>query len=250
MAFIETLTLRAQNPDAQRRFYCDVLGMTELPDGRVRYAETEMAIQFEQARAPYVAERSDLYWKIALSVPDIELAQQQLLAAGVACSTPAQFRDVGYLAKFMDPEGFVIELIDHHFEGARPGTWDAPDPKKLGGGAHLSLLTLRCADIAAVEPGVLNWGMVPLSVQPVTPFGFTLYFYAATQERPPNADLTAVENRTWVYQCPYTVLEIQHVHELEAPTQPTPDAAGYAGVSIRAERETEANSALGIRSVG
>ncbi|MEX0286730.1 MAG: VOC family protein [Paracoccaceae bacterium] len=226
---LDSLTLRVLDPEGQRRFYRDVIGMSDLESGRVGFSEGEMALAFAPASTPYEPSPSDLYWKIALSVPDLDLAFTQLVAKGVDVTEPRQFRDVGYLAKFTDPEGFSVELIDHHFQGDRPAT--ALDETLLGGGAHLSLLTLRSSDITAIEPDILDWGMVPLSVQPVEPFGFTLYFYAFTDERPPNPDLNAVENRTWTYQRPYTVLEIQHVYDLEQETLPEEGAAGYAGAS-------------------
>eukprot|EP00438_Fugacium_kawagutii_P006511 Skav209104 [mRNA] locus=scaffold179:131723:132052:+ [translate_table: standard] len=49
-----------------------------------------------------------------------------------------------------------------------------------------------------------------LSVQPVEPHRFTLYFLAYTEENPPKSDLEAVENREWLWQRPYTTLELQH----------------------------------------
>lgn len=230
MAGLETLRLRVRDPEAQRAFYCSVLGMRDQGEGRVGYAASEVALRFEQAEAAYAPRATDLYWKIAISVPNIEQAVQQLEARGVVCTAPRQFEDVGYLAHFADPEGFAIELIDHHFQGDRPAQFD--DPDRLGGGAHISLVTLRCADIAAVEPALLSWGMKVLSVQPVTSRGFTLHFYAATGEVPPDADVQAVENRTWVYQRPYTVLEIQHPQALTQETAPPAGAAGYAGLTV------------------
>jgi len=212
MAKIETLTLRVSDRNAQRKFYRDTLGMDDLGDGRIGYNHQETALQFVQADAPYNPQLNDLYWKIALSVPDIDLACAQLEEHGIECTEPTQFRDVGYLAKFTDPEGFTIELIDHWFKGERPMA--RHDETRLGGGAHLSLVTLRTADIAAVEPEIIACGMKPISVQPVDPYGFTLYFYAFTDETPPNPDLSAVENRTWVYRRPYTVLELQHVYAM------------------------------------
>lgn len=231
MAKLETLVLRVSDPAAQVAFYRDVLGMSELGDGRVGYGGAEAAIRFEQASQPYDAQRSDLYWKIALSVPDIELAVQQLRARGVTCSDPKQFRDVGYLAHATDPEGFVIELLDHHFQGQRPSGY-VVDRARLGGGAHFSLITLRCGNLAAVEPQLFEQGMAMLSVQDVSAYGFTLYFYAFTDEQPPNPDFSAIENRSWVYRRPYTVLEIQHDHALEAEVKPDAGAAGYVRTEV------------------
>lgn len=201
------------------------------------YAPKETALRFVKAEAPYTPQSAELYWKIALAVPDIDLAYAQLQNAGVPCTAPSQFRDVGYLAKAIDPEGFTIELIDHWFQGDRPT--GQRNIQLLGGGAHLNLLTLRTSDIAAVEPDILGWGMKPLSIQPVDPYGFTLYFYAFTDETPPNSYLKAIENRTWVYQRPYTVLEIQHVHGLDAVISPSKWASGYEGASIKSSDHME-----------
>ena len=231
MAKLDTLTLRVTDPDAQRQFYRDALGMSDQGGDRLGYTPEETALRFVKAEAAYRPQPADLYWKIAIAVPDIDLAYTQLQKAGVPCTAPSQFRDVGYLAKAVGPEGFTIELIDHWFKGDRP---DFQRKVHLfGGGAHLNLLTLRTADMAAVEPNILSWGMKPVSIQPVDPYGFTLYFYGFTDETPPNSDLTAVENRIWLYQRPYTILEVQHIHELDAVTSPSKQAGGYGGATIK-----------------
>ena len=64
-------------------------------------------------------------------------------------------------------------------------------------------------------------GLRLLSVQPVTQFGFTLHFWAYTDETPPSPDLESVGNREWLWQIqPYTTLEFQHVEGLK-PTSIT-----------------------------
>ncbi|MGB0506926.1 MAG: VOC family protein [Pikeienuella sp.] len=243
MPRIETVLLRVRDPAAQRRFYCDVLGMRYLGRGLVGYGGAEAAIRFLQADLPYDPTPRDLYWKIALAVPDIELACAQLASRGVVVGSPEQFQDVGYLAHFRDPEGFAIELIDHAFKGE--GGEVAIDPAQLGGGAHLNLITLRAAEIEPVQSACAEWGMTPLSVQPVTDYGFTLYFFGFAPESPPAADLTAVENRCWTYQRAYTVLEVQHVGGAEVAV-PMEGRAGYAGVEITGARGPE----VGLMLVG
>ena len=52
-------------------------------------------------------------------------------------------------------------------------------------------------------------GMKLLVREDVSQFGFVLYFLAFTDEKPPNPNVDAVENREWLYQRPYTVLELQ-----------------------------------------
>jgi hypothetical protein len=97
----------------------------------------------------------------------------------------------------------------------------------------LNLLTLRCHDIGPANNICVNQlGMRLLSVQPVGPYGFTLYFYAFTDDDPPATDREAVANRGWTYQRPYTVLEIQHLHEASAVTRPPKGAAGFGRIRI------------------
>ena len=230
MSKLHTLALRVVRPDTQRRFYRSVMGMFTFGNGGLGYSDREMRLIFTQAETPYCPQPSDLYWKIAVSVPNIELAYRQLVSRGAQVSKPHQFRDVGYLAHITDPEGFTVELIEHWFQGDRPRR--SVDETLLGGGPHISLLTLRSADIARVEPDLLKLGMRPLGVQPVEPYGFTRYCYGFTQETPPQPDLTAIENRTWLYRRPYTVLEIQHVHGLDAETHPLKQAGGFAGATV------------------
>ncbi|MCG7494735.1 VOC family protein [Thalassobius sp. Cn5-15] len=243
MCTLDTLTLKVRDPDALRQFYCDVLGMQDQPAGAVGYGGGQCALRFEQGAALYEAQPTDTYWKIALSVPDIELAVRQLRDKGINVSDPRQFRDVGYLAHFSDPEGFAIELIDHWFQGDRPANHTIG--AGLGGGAHLSLITLRCADIAALEPKVLALGLRPYSVQPVTPYGFTLYFYGNPDHTPPSADLSAVENRTWTYQRRETVLELQHRADGQV-TDAVEGEIGYAGLQLAGATSGEGIGPLGI----
>ena len=42
-------------------------------------------------------------------------------------------------------------------------------------------------------------------------YGFDLYFLAYTDARPSEPDLMSVTNRPWLWQQPFTQLELQHV---------------------------------------
>ena len=246
MPAIEAVRLRCSDPESQTRFYCDVLGMRERADGTIGYADEEAGLLFEAAELPYDPSPQDLYWKIALAVPDIDLAHRQLVQKGIAVQAPRQVGDVAYLAHLQDPEGFTIELLDHWFEGDRPT--EAPDMQRLGSGPCLNLLTLRASDIGPVDRSVKALGMAPLSVVPVPRGGFTLYFYAFTDDEPPNADLLAVENRTWVYQRPYTVLEVQHVSGVGRMKRPQIHEAGYAGTLVSGTAQPFHNAHLWLYS--
>ena len=74
--------------------------------------------------------------------------------------------------------------------------------------------------------------MCSASIQDVPAYGFTLYFCAFTEESPPNADLRALENRPWVYQRPYTVLELQARRDETPLRLPAEGEAGYAGTRL------------------
>lgn len=227
MATIESLVLRCSDPQSQQLFYCNLLGMKTRDDGSVGYGGDQANIHFLKSSNQYRPNSSDTYWKIALAVENIDLAYQQLTELDIEVSEPRQFQDVGFLAHFTDPEGFTIELIEHYFKGNRPSIPN--DTTLLGGGACFNLLTLRTAEIEKLDSFLTHLGMTPLSVQPVEIFGFTLYFYAFTTDVPPVSDLRAVENREWLYQRPYTVLEIQHVHGAGAMSLPPSGKSGYAG---------------------
>ncbi len=232
---IETVLLSVKDPKKQCDFYQQILGMQKWGGNRVGYSPCEASIEFLPAREAYLPNQDNTYWKIALAVPNIELAYDQLRQNDIEVGIPKQFQDIGYLAHFQDPEGFTIELIEHHFKGDRP---DAEyDRDLLGGGAHLNLITLRTRDIAPDHQMLTNMGMKPLSIQPVEDFGFTLYFYAITSEHPPSEDLYSIENRTWVYRRPYTVLEIQHVDTLSDTTRPAQGVAGYCGTVINSKSD-------------
>ncbi|MCY4336243.1 MAG: VOC family protein [Litoreibacter sp.] len=230
MSKLESLTLKCPNPKAQVAFYTSVLGFDARPNGHLRYSEDEASLLFEPGEGAYLSSQSDVYWKIAISVPNLDLAYRQLNNQGISVSEPRQFLDVGYLAHLSDPEGFAIELIEHTFKGHRKDI--EFNQSLLGGGPCLNLITLRANEIAPIRQELLDWGMRPLCVQPVPSHGFTLHFFAFTQDRPPNADLLAVENRTWTYQRPYTVLEIQEVHGAEPMIHPVSSACGYVRTQI------------------
>ena len=247
MANIKTIVFRSFNPEKQRQFYCDVLGMTEFSDGSVGYGGEQATLVFNKTNAPYEPGPNDLYWKIALSVPNIELACRQLVDKGITVGTPEQFQDIGYLAHFTDPEGFTIELIEHWFKGQRQD--EAIEPDSLGGGVHINLLTLRTANIDNIIELSRNWGMKLLSIQPVENYNFTLYFFAFTSDTPPSSDLQALENRAWLYQRKYTVLEIQHRHSHSIIRPPAAQQAGYAGAVFASEKGEVYSEELRINSI-
>ncbi|MGJ8629335.1 MAG: hypothetical protein ACSHXB_20470 [Sulfitobacter sp.] len=177
-------------------------------------------------------------------LPDVDYAFAALTKKGINVSDPHQFRDIGYLPHLSDPEGFQIELLQHRFESNHIA--ETVDPSFPLGGARFGLITLRTVDIdAAIDLCRNTLGMKQLSVQPVESYAFTLHFFANTDDTPPNADLSAVENREWVYQRPYTILELQHLHDANHMTVTSKDAPGYGGLVLRNSGTEPASDLLG-----
>lgn len=229
MPRLSGVRLSVPDPADLAGFYTRFLGMraTDTSQGlRVGYAGDDADIVLLHGGAPYRHDRSDRYWKIGITLPNVDIAHEQLSSAGVPVSQPHQFRDIGYMCHLRDPAGFQIELLQQDFEGNRPhGAGDGTAP--LGGGARIGQITLRSGDIAATRAVFDSLGMRLLSVQPVPDLQFTLYFWAYTQEIPPHPELDATQNREWLWKRPYTTLEIQHLpgaHPIRNP--------GYQGLEI------------------
>ncbi len=228
---LSRLCLNVQDAETLAAFYGDVLGMRDL--GRpgspaYGYDAGQCLLVFDAGDVgPYQPSPDDLYWKIGITLRDLDRAVAYLQERGWPVSDPRQFRDIGYMAHLRDPAGFAIELLQQGFEGnAAP----AGDGHPIGGQAILAHLTLRITDLAAARRYCeAQLGMRLMSVQPVPERDFTLYFYAWSDEPLPDPDLEAVENREWLWARPYTLLELQHWQSgLERARKPGPDEAGFA----------------------
>ncbi len=186
------------------------------------------------ADEPYVARTDGLYWKIGITLRDLDHAVNHLKQSGLAVSEPRQFGDIGYMSHLRDPAGFAIELLQHGFKGrAQPAGTGHP----VGGQATLAHITLRVNDIAAARADLEGrLGMRLISVQPVTDYGFCLYFFCWSDEVLPDPDLESVANREWLWARPYALLELQHV---PGGTISEPDSgrdeAGFAGFGWRSD---------------
>ncbi|MGI9286600.1 MAG: VOC family protein, partial [Pseudomonadales bacterium] len=151
------------------------------------------------------------YWKIGITLADVDIARKRLLAMGVEVSEAKQFLDVGYLCHLNDPDGYCIELLQYDFAQHHKALV-SDSSYKLGCAPTLGQITLRISDPESslhFYQDVL--GLRLLSRQVIEPHQFTLYFLACTDELPPNPNIDAVENREWLWQRPYTTLELQHV---------------------------------------
>ena len=229
--------LNVRQPKELAEFYRKHLGMQVVPgDGNylVGYGGLGAQVELRPALSEkiYVHRDTDPYWKIGITLPDVDAAYGQLRRAGVAVSEPKQFRDIGYMCHLSDPEGFRIELLQHTFRDTQSDS-TGDDSLPLGGGAQLGQITLRVSEIEAALASYRDeLGMRLLSIQKVSDLGFTLYFLAFTEETPPLPDLESVANREWLWQRPYTTLELQHLHDRVLNDNAGDDCAGFQGLYI------------------
>jgi len=192
------------------------------------------------------------YWKIGITLADVDLAAARLAAAGIETTQPAQFEDIGYLCHLRDPDGHAIELLQHRFL-ANHEPVEADPGLELGSAPTLGQITLRVADADAslgfYRDGL---GLTLLSRQPVPRHRFTLFFLAATKDRPPLDDLDAVGNREWLWQRPYTVLELQHRWDRSdtAYAPGRPGAMGFQGIEFAGTDALDRAARLGGQMEG
>lgn len=226
-------SLQVSDANKSLEFYSHTLGMhitghTEglagQPDryylsfGEPGSSELELICDGRESLIGYEHDQGDLYWKTGITVPDVNIARERLYFAGVDVSEPHQFRDIGCLCHLNDPDGYVLELLQHRFASNHDPV--EPEPAyKLGSKPTLGQITIRTKNPALSIPFYRDLlGMQLLSRQPVDPPGFTLYFLAYTDETPPSGDLDSVADREWLWQRPYTTIELQHVWGTENGT--------------------------------
>ena len=262
------ITLRISEPPDSLKFYQDILGMNLLGQwcsSRNGVQETHYSLGFTDPDCAVAETRRDLlttpetlldlvhqphhpmpldaaynmannahYWKIGITLADVDIARAHLLAAGVTVSDAAQFLDVGYLCHLHDFDGYCIELLQHDFAHNHKAVIANP-LYKLGNAPTLGQITLRISDAEASLHFYQDLlGMRLLSRQVVAAYQFTLYFLAYTDDVPPNPDIDALENREWLWQRPYTTLELQHVwrDDWQGLVRPTNADAGFRQISI------------------
>ena len=207
---LEVLMLRAKEGSEAglRSFYGTKLGLEELGPLEFRPNPESATLKFVLTREDETNVDNECnYWKIGLTV---DLLDGFLESRGFK-EKAKQFRDIGYLTHVTDPEGYTVELLQTTFEANKAGRRGkaVSKPRAIG------QISLRVKDIETSLGFYRDrLGMKLLSIQAVT--DFTLYFLAFTDDDPPSSNLRAVENREWLWQRPYTTLELQHRHDNNA----------------------------------
>jgi len=236
------IVLKVSNPQNLALWYKDVLGMSIKQVGANWICEYEKFSQSAKVKlvkgsgSLFHGGRNHVYWKIGLALQDVDVARDKIMKLGTNVSSPAQFFDIGYLCHLADPDGFSIELLQHTFEKnfVKP---PLHEDLILGQPCLIGQITLRCSDIEKTLGFYQHLiGMKLLSIQKVHQYGFTLYFLAFTEENPPMEDLNSVEIREWLWQRPYTTLELQHVSGKQLQGMDD-DTLGINSMEIQASKE-------------
>lgn len=187
------------------------IGFQDQPQSS--FVEFRSSIRQPNPPKCYSPQPCDVYWKIGLSLADVDTARSKLVSRSIEVTAPRQFRDIGYMCHLNDPFGYSMELLQHDFQSnfSSERIQDSLQPNlALGQQAHIGQITLRVSDI---EKSLTFYesalGMKLLSRQSI-PSMFNLYFLACTDENAPSDDINAVKIREWLWRRPYTTLELQH----------------------------------------
>jgi predicted enzyme related to lactoylglutathione lyase len=104
----------AKDVEAQRRYYRDVLGFSELRagDGWVQF-DMGWPKVFEVIAQSKVPQYEELGFQIGFAVDDIETAHDELVARGVEAATDIEGgpESAGYWCYFRDAEGNFFALL-------------------------------------------------------------------------------------------------------------------------------------------
>ena len=228
--------IRVEDFSDLSNFYGDVLGMRNFGTGSrplFGYDENACLLEFHDgAERAYAPNERDLYWKLGITLHDLDHAVSFLRSRHYDVTEPHQFRDIGYMCHLRDPKGFAIEFLQHGLQG---NTESVESGHPIGHQATLAHMSLRVKNIKGARSFCeTQLGMRLMSIQPVNDLDFCLYFFAWSHEDLPTPDLRAIENREWLWQRPYMLLELQHVPSSPEPFRiPAPDESGFAGLAYQ-----------------
>ncbi|QKJ23257.1 VOC family protein [Poseidonibacter lekithochrous] len=234
MQYLQKHSLYISNPKVSCDFYINKLGMSlltkfteneieyyhlsfdNLPNSKEAFLELIFDKNNKETIFPKNKDTLEGYWKIALSIKDVDIARERLLEKGVDIGPAFQVPNVAYLCHFYDPDGYCLELIQHKFQENHIKE-DENKNYVLGNKAIFSLITYRVKDInKSLEFYTKHLGLKLLSKMDVSKRGFNLYFLALTNDILPNeTDIEAIENREWLWQREYTIIELQHILQFD-----------------------------------
>ena len=168
-------------------FYTNTLGLSVVKQG-LDYCELSLGEQCAnilliEKKSPTLTHcpEPSAYWKIGITVNDLDLAYHNLRKAGIKCSTPSQFLDIGYLLHLQDPDGHTIELLQTSFKHEAEKQ-EISGASLLNQPAVLAHISLRSS---LIEKSLIyyqeNLGMTLQATMDASPYRFLCTFLAITQ---------------------------------------------------------------------
>ena len=194
------------------------------------------------------------YWKIGLTVPDVNKFRSKLTTKyDITVSNPRQIEDIGYLCHLKDPMGNGLEILQHTMELGN-NTDINTSTSKYSKNINSSSLNLNPICIGQItlrigkdKESVLFYqnilGMQLLSVQKCDKYNFLLYFFGYdgintnnnSGARDYNYFESVVESREWLWQQPYTTLELVYNYDKNEYILPKENQVGWQGIVIESE---------------
>jgi len=131
MTSLSEVSLDISDPERSLEFYVQRLGMRLIAELANPGSETTVSVhafetgaclklQHDRARPSFTSDyqplESDAYWKIGVTLADVDVARERLTTLGVQVTDHGQFHDIGYLCHLDDPDGYCIGLLQHIFQ--------------------------------------------------------------------------------------------------------------------------------------
>lgn len=214
---IHYLKLTVSDLSTSLSFYQNILGavcLSKTTDSIVLEfgpGQTQLVLQ-EKKNLHYQPSYQDRYWKIGLTLHDLDMACDCLSQLGVPFSGPSQFVDIGYLSHLQDPDGYTIELLQTTFKDQTKVSVTTHPQHPLKQQTQFAHISLRVKDIqAALSFYQEQLKMTLCGWMSAHDYQFSLYFLGDCHLQAPNQNLEAVENRPWLWQRKTTFIELQHV---------------------------------------
>jgi len=241
--------LQISEPKASLDFYINKLGMLLISQYEVNskrhyflsFSEKQDAcleLVFEPNTVFSIESQPSLtegYWKYSIAVSNLALAREHLLLQGINIGSPFEVKNIAYLCHLTDPDGYCIELIQHYFEKnnrkilSSSNSFQECQPT-------LNLSALRVKQIDKSLAFYTKLGMRLVSRQKVEGRNMHLYFLSFNRELPPSSDIDSVSVREWLWQRPYTLLELQHTDDIESKIDfnyRTSTSSGFLGLDMK-----------------
>ncbi|XQW84826.1 VOC family protein [Thalassotalea piscium] len=241
--------LQISEPNISLDFYINKLGMLLISQYKVaskhhyflafsEKQDASLELVFDPNTVFTVESQPSLtegYWKYSIAVPNLVLAREHLILQGINIGSPFAVKNIAYLCHFTDPDGYCIELIQHYLTNnnrkilSRSTSFQECQPT-------FNLSTLRVKQIDKSLAFYKKLGMSLVSRQKVESRNMHLYFLSFNKESPPSSNIDSVSIREWLWQRPYTLLELQHTDDIESKigfNYRTSTDSGFLGLDIK-----------------